>query len=237
MDLEVSSNKYRVFYPIFSNLSLTSQLLASDSGIFPYMLHPNTTFLDIILCFLVSPLFSYSHSPIFVPNSLIHVHLSRCPIPASTFPRLAPIVVLLLTSPLPGTTRAHPLTSVSVPSVPLSAWVSPSDPPSWMPSSLLFLLLLKFLSQPSSGISRTSPMFPCSNPPPLSSSVPLSIVHFLTPTQGASGWAVPHGLSPGIYRPPLPVTLQREVSVAAEEKEGDRTLLQPLPVVEKKEFT
>lgn len=157
MDLEVSSNKYRLFYPILSNLSLKSKLLASDSGIFPHMLHPNTTFLGIILCFLVSPLFLYSYALIFVPNSLIHVHMPRRPIPASAFLKLAPIVALLLTSALPGTTCTHLLTSVSVPLVHLSTWVSLPDPPYWRPSSLLFLLLFKFLYQSSSVISRTSP--------------------------------------------------------------------------------
>lgn len=77
----------------------------------------------------------------------------------------SPTVVLLLTFPLPGTTPC-PSTS-SVLSVPLSAWVSPSDPPSWTPSPPFFLLLLKFLSQPSSGIWRVSPISTCSSPLPM----------------------------------------------------------------------
>lgn len=41
-------------------------------------------------------------------------------------------------------------------------------------------------------------------------SIPVDVVRFLTPHRDGSGWAVPHGLSPGTNRPPLPATSQRE---------------------------
>lgn len=165
-----------------------------------------------------SPSFLLQSFPQFFPKFLDPCSLAQIPHSCIYFPKLAPTIASMVTSPLLGTICVHPLST----------------------GSLCFDL---DTFQSSSRISRTSPMSPCS----ISSHekgqyfslcflVPLSVFHFLTPPQSASRWAVPHGLSPGTHRCPLPVTFQREVSVAEAEREGDRTLLKPFSAVEKEEF-